>query len=1376
MQQSFRATSITTLVCVTWDLSISVYTQGLPASFTDFSNLETSFLEKISRTDPFYDRRRILDLKGPLLYESFSWILEHDDFSKWNNSKESGVFWIKGDPGKGKTMLLCGIINGLENISGIHFSYFFCQATDSRINTAKAVVGGLLRFFLERHKKLLGHVSETFKDKLDQLSGPNAWEVLCDIFEMVAQEPSLPDPICIIDALDECEHDCKSLLNLIVKTSPHVKWLISSRNTKDIERRLQSIDPSRRLSLELGGNALYVSHSVDAYINRSIHNIEALEHNEDLRAYTTNILRSKANGTYLWVSLVVGQLQNTDQRNIKHILNKMPEGLENLYSLIMTQSYERLGQEDREAYPIILSTVATAKRPLLLEELFTFVKCQWKYSDNIHSIRDMQDMVKDCGAFLSIRDNTIYFIHQSAKDFMTHNALELIFPSGIRFQHSRMFQTSLNTLSTFLRYNIYNLKAPDIGVKDLSLPCPDPLAPIAYCCVFWVEHLVHSCESNKSEIEKSESEELFKNNGIIHSFLKDKYLCWLEALALLRKLTPQGVDAAHKLKRLVGDMADSEQRNDTSCLRAFIDDAYRFLSQYKDTVSNWPLQLYYSAMVFDDKNSVIYKTFQQTIRTKFSDAPILINRPQRWLSLQQVVESDGNDHNNWSLYFSPDSTLLGSLSWKELSPRLSLWKTDSGALKRVIEINSDNQYETECPHGDIDCYVAFTPDSQHLVSVSSTGVVQTWAINSGCRIMCCFLPLKTHIYSFVREEDGYRKTDFLQERVVALSQNGDLVASAHRTSSSGVSSVKIWSTKTGDCLLEIEQSNRAEDFGPYHMLSVFSPNSTLLALIDESSIRIYCTQTGKQVYRLTEKFEMHWDYDETLLMAKAKFSPDSQILVRMNHKVIDVFRIETWTKLLQHLYDEEIEDWYCDFDISPDSTIILLLSQLRLTMLSTVEEKHLLQTSTAENFVAFSPCWSASSFVLASSSSSETRLWRVDASNTLNDINNRVSKSSSMTISPNSRLLAVTDSEEHNVKIWNANRGKCMLVFDCPASDSKPVFSHNSELLACGDSDTGDIRVWRINTGKCIHISRGGGASWSRVVFSPDSEIIAYIRGDLEAPGDVCVWHINTGKFSRLLNRLKGTTAVFSDDSRHLFLKDQYELCVWVYCMESDQCVYQYACQDYWKQLDKMIISPCSKYIALESGGRREVQVWDWRTDHCASSFSYGSSIVCERARSLSFSSDSTVLAVVCSVSDGYEAHIWEVATSLCLARVAVEGHEWWRCYHEPSFDLTEGCINTFCGSFVRKESSWEHCDKTLQPRYYTGYADEAGWAYFDREKVSVIPEELRLFGVEASAQKSSSLLVYSNSLLQITIIKFPSREKGQEKETGVEEEEQVED
>jgi len=72
--------------------------------------------------------------------------LENYDFKQWRNDQQSHLLWIKGDPGKGKTMLLCGIVNELKkSIAGTHLlSYFFCQATDSRINNATAVLRAFL--------------------------------------------------------------------------------------------------------------------------------------------------------------------------------------------------------------------------------------------------------------------------------------------------------------------------------------------------------------------------------------------------------------------------------------------------------------------------------------------------------------------------------------------------------------------------------------------------------------------------------------------------------------------------------------------------------------------------------------------------------------------------------------------------------------------------------------------------------------------------------------------------------------------------------------------------------------------------------------------------------------------------------------------------------------------------------------------------------------------------------------------------------------------------------------------------------------------------------------------------------------------------------
>jgi hypothetical protein len=227
-------------------------------------------------------------------------------------------------------------------------------------------------------------------------------------------------------ALDECEqeHGCKQLLRLIVETSCRVKWLISSRNITEIERELQEIDSSRRLSLELKENAEYVTESVDLYIDHSVQNIMALQGDGKLQTRAASTLKSKANGTFLWVALVIGQLRHTKHRDIEDVLEEMPEGLESLYSLILNRLTK---QKDKDVYQILLSTVAAAERPLRLEELLTFISFQWRNYKTTDNLLDIQEIVKDCASFLSIRDddNSVNFIHQSVKDYVRDLLLKL---------------------------------------------------------------------------------------------------------------------------------------------------------------------------------------------------------------------------------------------------------------------------------------------------------------------------------------------------------------------------------------------------------------------------------------------------------------------------------------------------------------------------------------------------------------------------------------------------------------------------------------------------------------------------------------------------------------------------------------------------------------------------------------------------------------------------------------------------------------------------------------------------------------------------------------------------------------------------------------
>ncbi|KXX81069.1 Vegetative incompatibility protein HET-E-1 [Madurella mycetomatis] len=70
--------------------------------------------------------------KGGLLRDLYRWILDNADFRRWRDDLQRRLLWIKGDAGKGKTMLLCGIINELESTANdSKLFYFFCQGTNA---------------------------------------------------------------------------------------------------------------------------------------------------------------------------------------------------------------------------------------------------------------------------------------------------------------------------------------------------------------------------------------------------------------------------------------------------------------------------------------------------------------------------------------------------------------------------------------------------------------------------------------------------------------------------------------------------------------------------------------------------------------------------------------------------------------------------------------------------------------------------------------------------------------------------------------------------------------------------------------------------------------------------------------------------------------------------------------------------------------------------------------------------------------------------------------------------------------------------------------------------------------------------------------------
>jgi len=220
-------------------------------------------------TDPRADKIRIEREKDTLLKDCYVWILRSQQFQRWKTDDDSQLLWIKGDPGKGKTMMMIGLVNELSGSGQARLSskngsntetvasrrdlvsFFFCQSTRPELNNAAAVLRGLIYLLVIQKKELMQYVRKKYEAEGNKMfKGPDAIYALRGLLSEIADDPDLPRTLLLVDALDECDTGLPELLDIInnMQQGSKVKWLITSRNLPNIEEVLGSVPPAAQVN------------------------------------------------------------------------------------------------------------------------------------------------------------------------------------------------------------------------------------------------------------------------------------------------------------------------------------------------------------------------------------------------------------------------------------------------------------------------------------------------------------------------------------------------------------------------------------------------------------------------------------------------------------------------------------------------------------------------------------------------------------------------------------------------------------------------------------------------------------------------------------------------------------------------------------------------------------------------------------------------------------------------------------------------------------------------------------------------------------------------------------------------------------------------
>ncbi|KAI2819722.1 hypothetical protein CBS133816_10016 [Aspergillus niger] len=368
------------------------------------------------------------------------WFYKDERFCEWRASENSSLLWVSAGPGCGKSVLSRALIDEDRlsiSVTTSKICYFFFKEGDNRrMRSTNALCALLYQLFeqddgggrnqllqkaLAKHRSLGANLTRDFFQ---------LWEII----ESYSKLTEAGEIVCLLDALDECDRASSEQLVSALKdfycspaaTSSKLKFLITSREYDYLATLFDQFSPTVYLQFDANEKLEDINREIDIVIDYRVKELSPYLTTDDQRRISDR-LKQMENRTYLWLYLIFDIMRKNSslyskRSRIESLLQSLPNSVSDAYEKVLSRS------PDEKQTEIILQIILAAERPLSLGEMNvaltlalqdTPFESQAQLESDLWPSTLFKNVIENlCGLFITVRPTGLYFLHQTAREFL----------------------------------------------------------------------------------------------------------------------------------------------------------------------------------------------------------------------------------------------------------------------------------------------------------------------------------------------------------------------------------------------------------------------------------------------------------------------------------------------------------------------------------------------------------------------------------------------------------------------------------------------------------------------------------------------------------------------------------------------------------------------------------------------------------------------------------------------------------------------------------------------------------------------------------------------------------------------------------------------